>query len=470
MPESRRQADSTRPPAGPDASQEGERRRFAQAVEQLRCRGRDTLRDRLYHVQNAWILALQAGLAAALSWFVSYYILRNPEPVFAPISAVATLAASVGQRIRRTVELILGVSLGVAIGDALIYLVGTGAWQLGLIVTLSILIAVFLGASVAVVIQAAATAVLIATLSAKVTNLEFPRFIDAFVGGGTALLVTAILLPLNPLRVINRAVRPALDLLATALIETSEALAAGDSRRAQRALDRLRRDRPELDALYEAIEGAKETATLSPARWHRRGALTLYAEAAEPIARAMRNSGTLMRRLVTLIEDGEPVPEGMVGAIRDLGEAVRLLRHEFSIGKDPSDTRERALRAVSEAGRAYAAGVGFSGNVVVAQVRTAASDLIKASGLSQEEANNLIRQAFGVHERRPAAPAEQPETQQARPAEGTPMPEAAPRGPQPPKGLPTAPAEAPEAARRGPQPPSGLPVGGGLPDRARPSG
>ena len=78
-------------------------------------------------------------------------------------------------------------------------------------------------------IQAGATAVLIVTLSPSTQNLEIPRFVDAFVGGGIALLVTAILLPLNPLRVINRAARPALDLLAAQLDVTAEALRSRDA-------------------------------------------------------------------------------------------------------------------------------------------------------------------------------------------------------------------------------------------------
>ncbi|HEX7746400.1 MAG TPA: FUSC family protein, partial [Micromonosporaceae bacterium] len=310
-----------------------------------------------------------------------------------------TLAASVGQRLRRTVELIFGVAVGVAVGDALVYLLGTGAWQLGLIVTLAIITALFLGGSVAVVIQSAATAVLIVTLSPTTRNLEFPRFIDALVGGLTALLVSAVLLPLNPLRVINRAAKPALDLLANELAATAEALRNRDPARAQRSLEELRKNKDELDALSEAIEGAKETTTLSPARWHRRSALTHYTEAAEPIDRAMRNSGTLIRRSITLIEDGEPIPDPMPSALCDLAESVRRLRHEFSTETEPHGAREKALEAVTEAGRAYAQGVGFSGNVVVAQVRTAASDLLKASGVEQGEANRLVRQAFGEHEK-----------------------------------------------------------------------
>ncbi|SCG13875.1 Uncharacterized membrane protein YgaE, UPF0421/DUF939 family [Micromonospora echinofusca] len=382
-----------------DRGKELDTARVAQAVETLRHRSRTTLHDRLHRLRMAMGLAVQAGLAAGLSWLAAHELLGNPQPVFAPISAVGTLAASVGQRFRRTVELIVGVAIGVFVGDVLIYLLGTGPWQLGLVVTLAIVLTVFAGASVAIVIQAAATAVLIVTLSPSTENLEIPRFIDAFVGGGIALLVTAILLPLNPLRVINRAARPALDLLADQIDATAEALRDRDRDKAQRALDRLRDNQEELAAFTEAIDGAKETAMLSPARWHRRDELAHYAEAAGPIDRAMRNAGTLTRRAVTLIEDEEEIPETMPDAVAHLAEAVRLLKHEFAVGDEPEQARERALRAVSEAGRAYAEGVGFSGSVVVAQVRTTASDLMVASGITQEEANRGVRQSFGDQDR-----------------------------------------------------------------------
>lgn len=392
--------------------------RIAEATEQLRDRGRATLHDRLHRVRMAGGLAVQAGLAAGLAYLISHKVLGNPQPVFAPISAVGTLAASVGQRFRRTIELIAGVGIGVAIGDFLIYLLGTGAWQLGLVVTVAILFTIFAGASVAIVIQAAATAVLIVTLSPSTQNLEIPRFVDAFLGGGIALLVTAVLLPLNPLRVINRAARPALDLLAAQLDATADGLRNRDRAGVQRALDRLRNNKEELATLAEAIEGAKETATLSPARWHRRSELIHYAEAADPIDRAMRNTGTLIRRSVTLIEDDEPVPDPMPDAMGHLAESVRLLKHEFAAGEEPAKARERSLRAVSEAGRAYGAGVGFSGSVVVAQIRTTASDLLVASGIEQEEANRWIRTAFGEQERpvgEPAEPGEAPKPPTAPP-------------------------------------------------------
>ncbi|MFI6333189.1 aromatic acid exporter family protein [Micromonospora chersina] len=342
-----------------------------------------------------FIVAMQAGLAATLAWLVAHHLLGNPDPVFAPIVAVGTLAASVGQRIRRIVELIVGVALGVLIGDALLYVIGSGPLQLGLIVVLAILAALVLGGSAAIVLQAAATAVLIATLSPSVRNLEIPRFVDAFIGGGVALIVTSVLLPLNPLRVINRAAQPALDMLAEQLSETAQALEDRDVGRAGIAMERLRRNKAELQELTDAVAGAREATTLSPVSWHRRrGTLQQYAASAEPIDRAMRNSGTLIRRALTVIEDGEATPESIIEAVKDLAASIRELRSEFARGHEPLRAREKALKAVASAGRAYREGVEFSGSVIVAQVRTTVSDILVASGVSQQDANRHVRDAF----------------------------------------------------------------------------
>ncbi|WP_406085127.1 FUSC family protein [Micromonospora zamorensis] len=388
----RRGADGGVPARAGDIAHGG----LANTVARLWDRALDTVRERFRRVRAVGGLALQAGLAAALSWFVAHELLHVSQPVFAPISAVSTLAASVGQRLRRTVELILGVTVGVLIGDLLLLVIGTGWWQLSLIVVLAIMVALFLAGSAAVVIQAGATAVLIATLSPSIRDLEVPRFVDALVGGGVALLVTAVLLPLNPLRVLNRAARPALDLLAAQLDATADALAERDAAGARTARSELRQNKGPLKAFVEATQGAREASTLSPVHWHhRRGPVGRYALAAEPIDRAMRNSGTLIRRSVTLIEDREPVPEPLPRAVADLAEAVRLLKRQFAAGDEPDRARKQALLAVETAGHAYREGVGFSGAVVVAQVRTTVSDLLVAIGLSQEDANRLVRRSFG---------------------------------------------------------------------------
>ena len=74
-------------------------------------------------------------------WFIAHDVIGRPPPFFAPIAAVITLASGVGQRLRRTTELVLGVALGIGIGDALIQLIGSGPWQIGLIVVLAVIVA-----------------------------------------------------------------------------------------------------------------------------------------------------------------------------------------------------------------------------------------------------------------------------------------------------------------------------------------
>jgi hypothetical protein len=81
-----------------------------------------------------------------------------------------------------------------------------------------------------------------------------------------------------------------------------------------------------------------------------------------------------------LVADEEPVPAGLPVAVARLGEAVGWLRRELAGAVEPEAARGRALSAMSEAARAYASGVGFSGSVVVAQVRSTAIDLVPGLG------------------------------------------------------------------------------------------
>jgi len=80
----------------------------------LAARSRAGVRGGLHRVRGGVALALQAGLAAGLAWFVAHDLIGRPVPFFAPIAAVITLASSVGQRLRRTTELVIGVAIGSA--------------------------------------------------------------------------------------------------------------------------------------------------------------------------------------------------------------------------------------------------------------------------------------------------------------------------------------------------------------------
>ncbi|BCJ68590.1 FUSC family protein [Polymorphospora rubra] len=375
-------------PSNPDSS--GRRPGVAA---RLRARAKGSGRNSYRRLQTYLIVGVQAGLAAALSWVVAAQVLGNPEPTFAPAAAVGTIAAALGNRTRRTVELIVGVVLGIAVGDLLILLIGTGAWQTGAVVFLAITAAAVVRGTGALMTQAGGTAVLIATLTPTVADLEIPRTVNALVGGAIGLLVVLVLVPINPLRTVRRVASPTLDLFAREMTDSAEALALGDVKRAERVLERMRVAERELNRLGEVVTAADEVVRYSPVRWHRRRTLGAYRRGVEHMDRAFRNSRGLVRRIGTTLRDNEPVPPDLPAAVEHFGEAVRLLHREFLAGKEPEQARQRALRAVREAGRACREEIGFSGTIVVSQLRTACNDLLRATGVGRNEARSMVRAA-----------------------------------------------------------------------------
>ncbi|HEX5995814.1 MAG TPA: FUSC family protein [Jiangellales bacterium] len=359
-------------------------------------RVRTSVRDRWRRLRALAVVVAQSSVAAALAWGVADGLLHNPQPFFAPISAVVTLSISTGQRFRRAVELVLGVTLGIAIGDALIYLIGTGGWQIAVAVALAMTVTILAGGSAMVVTQAAISAVLVATLTPQQDGIYFSRAIDALVGGATALVVIAVLLPVNPLTVVSRVARPALGVLIDGLAATARGLAEGHPDRAHDALVKLSEGEVELEKFHQVLPQGREAATVAPLRWRARNALRQYVESAEYITRAVRNARVLARRAVTLLRDGEPRPKELAASVRALADAARVVRGDLDRGSVPTEAADLVKLAVHQASAAYRQGLGFSGNVVVAQIRAIATDLLGTTGLSHEEADREVRRAGGV--------------------------------------------------------------------------
>jgi uncharacterized membrane protein YgaE (UPF0421/DUF939 family) len=367
-----------------------------QALVRLRATRQPSLRERWQRSRASLILAVQGAVAAGLAWFIANNLLHHNQPVFAPIAAVIVLDVSVGQRLRRTAELVFGVALGIGIGDALILAIGTGAWQVGLSVLLATVLSVFVAGLPAVVSQASTSAVLIATLSPPKTGVLYSsRFIDALIGGGVALAVLALLLPANPIASVARKAGPPCTVIVDALHETAEALRTHNAQLADAALTRLGEAGKALAAFRETLPESKETALLSPLRWRVRGGLERYADAAEYLERVTTNARVLIRRAVTMIYDDEPIPEPLPRSVQTLADATQELRRSLRYATTSNRVGELALQAVSEAAEAYRTRLGFSGSTVVAQIRAAATDLLGTTDLPHTQANELIRKAGG---------------------------------------------------------------------------
>ena len=353
---------------------------------------RTSMRTRFDRLRVAWRSIVQASVAATAAYLIATDVAGHSQPFFAPVAAIITLGITVGQRGRRAFELAIGVAVGIGVADALVLLIGSGPAMLAIVVLLAMVAAVFLGTGQVMVNQAAVSAVLVATLP-PAAHFSGARFVDALIGGGCALVVNALLLPADPVKLVKAAAEPVLNELAATLREVADAIEA----RTQEAAEHVRLRARELDRLEAELEVAvavsRETARYSPARRRSRGTVDFYAEASAQIDLAIRNVRVLARGVVRAARLGENLPPEIADAVRDLAAAVLALREALADPDRADEVRAPALHAAAKATQVLEQTGNLSVTVVVGQVRSTAVDLLRGSGLTYDEAAALVREA-----------------------------------------------------------------------------
>jgi uncharacterized membrane protein YgaE (UPF0421/DUF939 family) len=334
---------------------------------------------------------LQSSVAAALAWLFATEIVGHATPFFAPISAVITLGLTVGQRRRRAVELAVGVSVGIAIADLLVSWIGSGTWQIGVVTGLAMLAATLVGGGTLLASQAGASAVLVSTLQPP-EGFDFTRALDALVGSTTALVIGALLLPIDPIRLVREGLGPVLDRLAAALRRIADALEHRDAADADRALAGVSRLDAASDELAATLAAAGDAARISLTRRGQLTGLERYVVAVGELGLAIENTRALARGVVRAIALDDSVPAEVPVAIRELAIAARELGALLE-EDDPGPSREAALRAVRLANAVLSETTNLSALHIVGQVRLVAVDLLQAGGLPRADAQQAVRAA-----------------------------------------------------------------------------
>jgi hypothetical protein len=356
-------------------------------------RSRLSVRIRLERLRQSWRLVVQAGLAAGWAYFIATEVLGHQLPFFAPVAAIITLGLTITQRRRRALEVALGVAVGIAVGDLLVLGIGVGPWQLALVVMLTVCVALLIGRGQMLVNQAAVSAALVATLQPPVDGITVDRFLDALVGGGTALLVSALILPGRPDVIIRRAAGPVLDELAAALEDVARALGRRDVDLAEAALERARAIDELTEVFDEALDAGRETTRFVPPRLGARGYVETWALAAHQIDLAVRNVRVLARGAIRALRLDENVPPEVADALRDLAVAVRALDGAIHDVGASAAVREPALRAAARASLVLERTGNMSVSVIVGQIRSTATDLLAGTGLDPQAAAAAVREA-----------------------------------------------------------------------------
>jgi uncharacterized membrane protein YgaE (UPF0421/DUF939 family) len=345
-------------------------------------------------VRASWWGVVQCAVGGALAWQVAEQLLHHQGPFFASVAAIVGLGVSYAQRLRRVVEIALGVAIGVGLGDLLVRLIGRGSWQLGLVVLIAMSAVLLIDGGPLIVNQAALQAVFVIALPPPASGYV-GRWEDALIGGGVALAI-AFVSPANALPPLRNATTSVVTTLARALRESAAAARAGDAEDAYQALELARATDGPLGAWRAALEAAEEVRLLSPLRRGAARETRAHRRALDPVDHAIRNLRVALRRMVVAVEQRVASGRDPGHALPDvLDEVAGVLFTVPSALRDPDGEGGRRLRAALDAvaarlDPAALAGGDLSATVVVAQLRSAVVDLYEIAGLEQHEAAAML--------------------------------------------------------------------------------
>lgn len=335
---------------------------------------------------------VQTAVAATLAWSTAAVILGHERPFVASIAAVISIGAVAGQTLRRAIEWIFGVAVGLAVADLIMLAIGTGPVQTGVIVGLAMSVALLIRGGGMFWTEAGVSALLVSGLDPSTHGVSPDRFLEALVGGGIALAVSAIF-PSNPSLRARVAARPVLEDLATALRDSAAALIGGDVKLAEGALAEARRLDAPVARLREELDGGYQIARFSPPRRRHLGHLAYYAVATDQLDLAGRNTRVLARAVLTLVRERGAAPGQLPEAILGLALAVEALAVYLEDPEHPLDVRHFALGAVRDATSVLEENNDLETSVLVGQIRSTAVDLLQAVGMDSSEVQRSVHEA-----------------------------------------------------------------------------
>jgi uncharacterized membrane protein YccC len=208
---------------------------------------------------------LQTAAAALAAWWLGILLLPTERPAFASIAAVICLGATYGQRRSRAVELIGGVVLGITVASLLLVLIGTGPWQIAVLVVLAMSAALLFRGGELLVSEAAISAILLASYQTT-DGFSADRILEGVIGGGVGLAVASLLLPPDPVAMVGQVAQSLFGKLGRTLEQTAAALQESDPARAESALAAARGIDEDVEELERVLIAASETARFAPAR------------------------------------------------------------------------------------------------------------------------------------------------------------------------------------------------------------
>src|SRR5690349_9884301 len=350
-------------------------------------RSRTSVRARVARLRSKSWQVGQCAVAAGLAWYVASDLIGHDRPFFAPIAAVVSLSTSYGQRLRRVAEVTLGVAIGVFLADLIVAGIGSGWWQLTIIVALAMSTAVLLDGGQLFMMQAAVQSIVVATLIPD-PGAALTRWTDAVIGGAVAL-VAATVVPAAPLRRPREQAAVVVRKVAEMLRATGDVMLDGEVDHALALLADARNTDHYVTELRSAADEGLAVVASSPFRLRHRGPLRRMVDLVDPIDRALRSTRVLVRRTAITAYRGRQVPASYARLCRDLADAADVVSRELMADRMATAARP-VLLAVGDATGRVERTADLNTDVLLAQIRSVVADLLLLTGLDELESTDAL--------------------------------------------------------------------------------
>ncbi|HEY8720990.1 FUSC family protein [Pengzhenrongella sp.] len=345
-------------------------------------------RQGLARVRTSLVPMLQASAAAGVAYAIGYYWLGHPAPFFAPVSAWVALGFSPDRQVRRVAELAIGVAVGVALGDLLVHLLGSGWWQIALVLAVAGLAARFIDRGVLLTTQAGVQAIVIVGLPALASGGPIGRWTDALVGGGVALLV-ATLGSTDPRRRPREHARNAMHELAGMLRTLAGGIGSDDPAGAEESLVLGRTAEPAFEEWRASAKSARDLARVSPAGLRFREELTALQDAGTKADHAMRNARVLARRTIAVLGTGRELTP-LAEIVDDLADGAVEIAVSFGTDRSLARARSDLLAIAARMDPFEIAPQDWQAQSLVLLLRSFVVDLAEVAGVLPEAARAAL--------------------------------------------------------------------------------
>ena len=282
-------------------------------------------------LKGMWFSVLQTTVASGLAWYIANDVLAHRQPFFAPISAAVCLSISNVLRAQRAVQMMIGVTLGIGIGTAVVGLLGTGTVPVALTVLIALSAAVligqgYVGQGMMFVNQTVVSSILVVALYRS--GVGYERIADALIGGCLAIIFAALLFPADPLTLLRRARVAALDVLRGVLSRTADFAAGRREPAPDWPLPAVDRVHEQVGALIQARATARQVVRISPRRWGLRGAVRAADHQALHLALLAVSVLQLARVVAAALDGNNWLPPTVPAVFAELVAATDLAEKE----------------------------------------------------------------------------------------------------------------------------------------------